>query len=99
MSRRLKSRKAVLVIAVAMIVGGLLNMFERFERPVRCSSGHLFTTIWIPLASLKALRLGRRRMQYCPVGHHWAMVAPADRSTASSEDLENAAAVHDIRIP
>jgi hypothetical protein len=29
-------------------------MFERFDTPVRCSAGHLFTTIWVPLGSLKA---------------------------------------------
>jgi hypothetical protein len=46
-------------------------MFERFDTPVRCSAGHLFTTIWVPLGSLKAVRLGGTRYQYCPVGHHW----------------------------
>lgn len=45
-------------------------MFERFDVPVRCSAGHLFTTIWMPIASIKAVRLGGERWQYCPVGHH-----------------------------
>ena len=35
---------------------------------VRCRRGHLFSTIWIPGASLKAVRLGWFRVQYCPVG-------------------------------
>jgi hypothetical protein len=75
-------------------------MFERFERPVRCSANHLFTTIWVPLGSLKAARLGRRRrFQFCPVGRHWAMVAPLDQSSATSQDLQAAARVHDVRIP
>ncbi len=74
-------------------------MFESFDRPVRCSAGHLFTTIWIPLGSLKAVRLGPRRYQRCPVGRHWAMVMQLDRDSASSEDLAAAAAVHDLRIP
>jgi hypothetical protein len=74
-------------------------VFERFESPVRCSAGHLFTTIWIPLASLKSVRLGNRRYQRCPVGRHWAMVEKLDRGSASAEDLAAAAAVHDIRIP
>lgn len=74
-------------------------MFERFDTPVRCSAGHLFTTIWIPLASLKAVRLGDRRYQRCPVGRHWATVRPLDRSTATASDLDAAAAVHDVRIP
>jgi hypothetical protein len=74
-------------------------VFERFDRPVRCSSGHLFTTIWVPLGSLKAVRLGSRRYQRCPVGRHWAMVAPLDVDSASAEELATAAAVHDLRLP
>jgi hypothetical protein len=74
-------------------------MFERFDRPVRCRAGHLFTTIWIPLASLKAVRLGARRFQRCPVGHHWTTVTSLDQSSASAAELEAAAAVHDARIP
>jgi len=74
-------------------------MFERFERPVRCRAGHLFTTIWIPLGSLKAARLGGRRYQYCPVGRHWTTVSPLDRTKASRRELKAAASVHDIRIP
>ena len=74
-------------------------MFESFDRPVRCSAGHLFTTIWIPLVSFKAIRLGWLRFQYCPVGHHWANVTPLDPSSTSPEDLRAAAAVHDVRIP
>jgi len=74
-------------------------VFARFDRPVRCSAGHLFTTIWIPGGSLKAVRLGRRRYQRCPVGRHWATVERLDRDSASAEDLAAAAAVHDLRIP
>jgi hypothetical protein len=74
-------------------------MFERFDQPVRCKAGHLFTTIWVPLASLKAVRLGDRRFQHCPVGHHWTTVFPLDRSTADQADLARAAAVHDVRVP
>ena len=76
-------------------------MFERFNTPVRCSAGHLFTTIWIPLLSLKALRLGRKRYQYCPVGHHWATVNRLDLDDAppDPQQLAEAARVHDIRIP
>ena len=74
-------------------------MFKRFECPVRCSAGHLFTTIWIPLASLKSVRLGNRRYQRCPVGRHWTTVTLLDPQTADAADLAAAAAVHDIRIP
>ena len=74
-------------------------MFERFDTPVRCSAGHLFTTIWIPFLSLKALRLGGPRYQYCPVGHHWATVRRLDDGSASDQDLATAALTHDVRIP
>jgi hypothetical protein len=74
-------------------------MFERFDQPVRCSAGHVFTTIWIPLASVKSVRLGGQRFQRCPVGQHWATVAVIDPSSASPSELEAAAAVHDVRIP
>lgn len=74
-------------------------MFERFDRAVRCREGHLFTTIWVPMASLKAARLGNRRFQHCPVGHHWSTVEPLDPQTADPADLSAARAVHDRRIP
>jgi hypothetical protein len=74
-------------------------MFESFDRPVRCSAGHVFTTIWVPLASFKAVRLGWKRWQYCPVGHHWAMVSMLDENTTTAEELAEAAQVHDARIP
>jgi hypothetical protein len=82
-----------------MIVAGLLHMLDRYDRPVRCRAGHVFTTIWIPLASLKAIRLGGRRVQRCPVGYHWTTVVPLDRSLAPRADLKAAAVTHDIRIP
>lgn len=74
-------------------------MFENFDRPVRCSAGHLFTTTWVPLGSLKAVRLGRRRYQRCPVGRHWAIVRPLDRASAAPAELEAASAVHDVHVP
>ncbi len=74
-------------------------MFARYDKPVRCAAGHLFTTIWIPLASFKSVRLGNTRLQRCPVGRHWTAVKRLDPATASPEDLAAAAAVHDARIP
>ncbi len=76
-----------------------MAMFERFDRVVRCSAGHLFTTTWVPMASLKAVRLGNKRFQHCPVGHHWATVTPLDPVMADPAELSAAASVHDLRIP
>jgi hypothetical protein len=66
---------------------------------VRCRDGHLFTTIWIPAASLKSLRFGWWRLQHCPVGHHWTVVTPVKETELSDEDQKVAGEHHDIRIP
>lgn len=89
----------ILVVFAVMAAGGLLGVFDRYQRPVRCSAGHLFTTIWVPLGSIKAVRLGPRRWQHCPVGHHWATIERLDPSTAAPADLQAAAAVHDVHVP
>jgi hypothetical protein len=95
-----RSNKRVLALLGGVtVVAAQLNAFKRFERPVRCREGHLFTTIWIPFGSLKALRLGPRRFQRCPVGHHWSMVQRLDRASATPAKLAAAAATHDLRIP
>jgi hypothetical protein len=69
------------------------------EVVVRCREGHLFTTIWIPAVSVKALRLGIWRVQRCPVGHHWALVTPVDQVTLSEDERQAARERHDIRLP
>ena len=66
---------------------------------VRCRGGHLFTTLWIPLASVKAARLGLWRFQRCPVGRHWSIVTPVRESMLTPEELREAQAVHDVRVP
>jgi hypothetical protein len=67
--------------------------------PVRCRAGHLFTTIWIPGGSLKAVRLGWWRLQRCPVGGHWSIVTPLRRSELTDEEARQAAETRDVRIP
>jgi hypothetical protein len=66
---------------------------------VRCRDGHLFTTLWIPGASVKALRLGWWRLQRCPVGRHWTLVTPADVSTLGPLELRQASRELDTRLP
>jgi hypothetical protein len=53
----------------------------------------------IPAVSLKAVRLGNKRWQRCPVGKHWTTVHRVDPSTLTPEQLAAARAVHDIGIP
>jgi hypothetical protein len=66
---------------------------------VRCRRGHLFTTLWIPGASFKALRLGWMRFQRCPVGHHWSLVTPVRESELTDEEKQRARSTHDHRLP
>jgi hypothetical protein len=66
---------------------------------VRCRDGHLFCTLWVPAASLKAVRLGPWRIQRCPVGHHWTLVTPVDRTQLTPDELRLALETRDIRIP
>jgi hypothetical protein len=97
-------RKGPLVAVVAILLGGTL-VARRFGYKiggnvvVRCRQGHLFTTIWIPGASLKAIRLGWARLQRCPVGKHWTLVTPVRDSDLSDEDRRAAAQHRDVRIP
>lgn len=66
---------------------------------VRCSEGHLFTTIWIPAASLKSVRFGWWRLQRCPVGKHWTIVTPVNEAKLGAEQRRRAAEARDVRIP
>ncbi len=59
----------------------------------------MFTTIWLPGASLKSLRLGWWRYQRCPVGRHWSLVTPVKESDLSEEQKRIAHETKDLRIP
>jgi hypothetical protein len=66
---------------------------------VSCRQRHLFTTIWLPGGSLKAIRLGWWRFQRCPVGHHWSLVTPIRTSELTDAQRRIAAGHRDVRIP
>lgn len=66
---------------------------------VRCRRGHLFTTLWVPSVSFKALRLGWVRFQWCPVGRHWSLVSPVKDSELTTREKRRARAQHDLRLP
>jgi hypothetical protein len=97
-------RKGPLVAVVAILLGGTLVARRLGYKiggnvVVRCRQGHLFTTIWIPGASLKAIRLGWARIQRCPVGKHWTLVTPVRDSDLTDEERRIAAQHRDVRIP
>lgn len=66
---------------------------------VRCRRGHLFTTLWIPGVSVKAVRLGWWRIQRCPVGKHWSIVTPVKPSELTEDDERLARERQDVRLP
>ena len=66
---------------------------------VRCNQGHLFTTMWVPLVSFKAIRLGWVRLQRCPVGNHLAFVTPVRPDDLTEEERWIAEQNRDAPIP
>jgi hypothetical protein len=92
------------VVAFALLVAETVAVWVRTGRPggnvaVRCRSGHVFTTIWIPGVSLKSVRLGWWRIQRCPVGKHWSIVSPVKESDMSLVERLSARRHQDLRIP
>jgi hypothetical protein len=100
-SRR-KRRIALLVIGL-YVLGTILARLRGYRFGgnviVRCREGHLFTTIWVPGASLKSVRLGWWRLQHCPVGDHWSIVSPVKDDDLSEDEKRLAAGYRDTRIP
>lgn len=93
-------------LLLAITLSALLTLLARrrgyrlgLHTVVRCRSGHVFTTIWIPGGSLKAIRLGTARLQRCPVGEHWTLVRPIREADLTDDDRREAEQHHDMRIP
>jgi hypothetical protein len=87
----------VLAVVVAPIVRGTRGSTGT-ERIVRCRAGHLFTSTVVPGVSVKAIRLGNRRFQWCPVGHHWTLVRTVDEAALTPAERDAARLVHDTRV-
>jgi hypothetical protein len=96
-------RRVGRIVAGAMLVetAGLWLRSRRIggNVVVRCRQGHLFTTLWIPGASVKSLRLVAWRFQRCPVGRHWSLVSPVDESKLTADERRFAREHHDVPIP
>lgn len=103
---------AIVVIAALIIVGILVARIVVLARRtdfsgyrfgtdvvVRCRDGHVFTTTWIPFVSIKAVRLGLVRLQYCPVGRHLTFVTPIKDSDLTDRERWLADRYHDGGIP
>jgi hypothetical protein len=96
-------RRFGVIAAVSLLVetAGLWLRTRRFGGKVivRCRAGHLFTTIWIPAASVKSVRLGPWRVQHCPVGRHWSLVTPVNPDHLSEGERDFAREHHDLPLP
>jgi len=103
-TRKAQKRRRVGAIAAVAILVEAAGLWLRTRRIggnliVRCRAGHLFTTIWIPAASVKSLRLVWWRVQRCPVGRHWSLVTPVDERELSDDERRFAGEHHDIKLP
>jgi hypothetical protein len=98
-----RTRRIVLFVVlfdiVSTIVARRLGYGVGGKAIVRCRRGHLFTTIWLPGASLKSIRLGWWRIQRCPVGPHWSVVSPVRVADLTDDEKVSAGGHRDIRIP
>jgi hypothetical protein len=103
MKSRLSKRQRRLLIAAGVLsesLGMLAHGYPIGGRlVVRCRRGHLFTTLWVPGVSLKALRLGWTRVQWCPVGGHWSLVRPVRDAELSNKERRLARSWHDLPLP
>jgi hypothetical protein len=101
----MKRREAALAVVVPVLFVGTIVARRKgysglgWNTVVRCRQGHLFTTIWVPGASVKSIRLGWARLQRCPVGRHWTLVTPVKESSLTDEKLRAAKECRDIRVP
>jgi hypothetical protein len=66
---------------------------------VRCRQGHVFTTVWVPFVTFKAIRVGILRIQYCPVGDHVTVVVPVNPSSLSEAERRFAEDHRDSLVP
>jgi len=97
----------IIVVGVVVVVLLLVTLAARRsgysgvggDTVVRCQKGDLFLTIWTPGVSLKAVRLGLTRFQWCPVGKHLSIVRLVNDSELTDEQRREAAQHHDLRVP
>jgi hypothetical protein len=102
-SRISRRRRRLLIVVTAILLEPVAMRLRGYRMGgnlvVRCRKGHLFTTIWLPGASLKSIRLGWWRFQWCPVGEHWSIVGPVKESELSQDEKRIAGERKDVRIP
>ncbi len=103
-SAKRKRRLVIFAVITAGYVAGTIVATRQgytfgWNVAVRCRRGHLFTTVWIPGASVKSLRLGYWRVQWCPVGRHVDLVRLVKDVDLTEAERAIAAAHHDVPVP
>ena len=102
-SAKRRRRLIVAGIVAGYVAGTIIAIRQGYtfgrNATVRCRRGHLFTTVWIPGGSVKALRLGYWRVQWCPVGRHVDLVRLVKETDLTEAERSFAAAHHDIPVP
>jgi len=103
-SAKRKRRLVVLAVVTAGYAAGTIILTRQGYRfgknaVVRCRQGHVFTTVWIPGASVKSLRLGFWRIQWCPVGRHVDLVHPVKDARLTEAERSFAASHRDLPVP
>ena len=100
--RRARPRRVALAALAAVVIEAAATWLRSGRVGgrliVRCRQGHLFSTIWLPAASVKSLRLGWWRVQRCPVGH-WSLVTPVRASELTPRQRARARRLKDVRLP
>ena len=99
-----KQRRAVFAaVVVGYVVGTIIAIQQGYslgkDAIVRCRRGHLFSTVWIPGASVKSVRLGFWRIQWCPVGRHVDLVRPVKNADLTESERSFAMSHHDVPVP
>ena len=98
-----RRRRFLLAALTANILGTILARARGYSigphAVVRCRKGHLFTTVWIPGVSFKSVRLGWWRIQRCPVGKHWTIVAPVKTAELTKRERRFAETHRDVPVP
>jgi hypothetical protein len=102
-SKRKRRLRVTAVVVAGYVAGTIVAVLAGYRVGlnsfVRCRQGHVFTTIWIPGGSLKAIRLGLWRIQWCPVGRHVDLVRLVKEADLSEAEREFAVRHHDTLVP
>lgn len=102
-AKRKRNLVVLAVVAVAYAVGTVIARQQGYSfgknAVVKCRQGHYFATTFIPGGSLKAIRLGLWRIQWCPVGRHVDLVHLVKDADVTEAQREFAEAHHDIPVP